>query len=73
MSKGHANTYVSRCTHNCSTTGVSPYNTTLKIDIGGAVIYVTPKGNSVDVSVNSENLIDGDFKYLIWDGQKWII
>ncbi len=56
-----------------STTGVSPYNTTLKIDIGGAVIYVTPKGNSVDVSVNSENLIDGDFKYLIWDGQKWII
>ena len=56
-----------------STTGVSPNNSTLKIDIGGAVIYIAPQDNSIDVNVNSENLVDGDYKYCIWNGEKWVV
>ena len=57
-----------------STTGVSPKNATLRLDIGSAVLYVTPKSDgSIDVALNSENLLDGDFKYCIWNGKQWII
>lgn len=56
------------------TTGVNPSNATLKLDVGGAVMYVTPKtGGEIDVTLNSQNLLDGDYAFCIWDGERWII
>lgn len=57
-----------------TTTGVNPSNTTLRLDIGGAVIYVMPSQNGeINVSLNAQNLIDGEYIVCIWDGQQWII
>lgn len=57
-----------------TTTGVNPHNTTLKLNIGGAVLYVTPRPDGeVDVTLNAENLIDGDYLACIWNGERWII
>ena len=57
----------------CGITGVNPHNT-LKMDIGGAVLYVTPKPNgAIDVALNSESLLDGDYIYACWTSQEWII
>ena len=65
-----------KCLHGAriSTTGVSPRNTTLRMDMGGAVLYVMPKSDgSIEVSLDSQNLIDGDYAYCIWDDERWII
>ncbi len=56
-----------------SITGVAPNNTTLKLDMGGAVLYVMPRGKTIDVVLNSESIIDGDYKACIWNGEEWII
>lgn len=53
-----------------SVTGVNPTNT-LKMDMGGAVLYVMPRGNKIEVILNSENLFDGDFASATWNGEKW--
>ena len=46
---------------------------TLKMDMGGAVLYVIPKSDgTIDVYLNSENLSEGDFAYAKWDGKEWI-
>jgi len=55
-----------------SVTGVNPSNT-LKIDMGGAVLYVTPCDNGkIDVAVNAKNLLDGEYVYAIWNKECWI-
>ena len=57
-----------------STTGVNPSNTTLKMDMGGEVLYVMPvAGGRIEVVLNSENLTDGDYTKSVWDGERWII
>ena len=54
-----------------STTGVNP-SSTLKIDIGGATLYVVPKSDGkIDVHVDGESLIDGDIALCTWDGIEW--
>lgn len=56
------------------TTGVNPSNTTLRLDIGGAVLYVTPRLNGkIDVTLNAQNLLDGEYVVCSWDGEQWII
>lgn len=57
------------------TTGISNLRRpTLKLDIGGAVLYVMPGENgTIDVSLNAENLLYGDYASCIWNGEKWII
>ena len=55
-----------------STTGIT--KDTLKMDMGGAILYVMPReGGKIDVALNTENLLDGDYAYCTWDGEKWII
>ncbi len=54
-----------------SVTGVNPTNT-LKMDMGGAVLYVMPQGTKIEVVLNSENLINGDYASATWDGERWI-
>lgn len=55
------------------TTGTSPKDATLKMDMGGAVLYVMPRrGGKIEVHLNSEAL-DGDYFLSIWDGDKWSI
>lgn len=52
-------------------TGVNPSNT-LKMNMGGACLYIMPKpGGGIEVSLNSENLSDGDYACASWDGEKW--
>lgn len=54
-------------------TGVAP-NNTLKMDMGGAVLYVAPKPDGkIDVVLNTENLFDGDYACAHWDGSGWQI
>ena len=56
-----------------SVTGVNPSNT-LKIDIGGAILFVIPMPDGgIDIRMDSHNLIDGDYAVCEWDGEKWII
>lgn len=56
------------------TTGTNPTNTTLKIDIGGAILYVSPHTDGkIDVALNAESLLDGDYAVCIWNGEEWII
>lgn len=57
-----------------SVTGANPRHT-LKMDMGGAVLYVVPKADgTIEVILNSENLVDGDYAYCIWDESgNWII
>lgn len=56
------------------TTGVNPKDATLKIDIGGAVLYVMPGSDGeINVTLNTQNLIDGDYALAIWNGDTWII
>lgn len=57
-----------------TTTGVDG-GKTLKIDLGGAVIYIMPKDGDIDVHVNSDNLLDGEFAVALWrrNDCKWII
>jgi hypothetical protein len=45
---------------------------TLCMDMGGAVLYLMPKENGkMEVALNSENLIDGDYAFATWTGNKW--
>jgi len=47
---------------------------TLRMDMGGAVLYLMPKDNGeMEVALNSENLIDGDYAYATWTGKEWIV
>jgi len=55
-----------------STTGIT--KDTLKMDMGGAILYVMPReGGKIDVALNIGNLLDGDCAYCTWNGEKWII
>ena len=46
---------------------------TLELDMGGARLYVIPKTNGeIDVCLNSENLMDGDYFSAGWNGERWI-
>jgi len=54
-----------------SITGVNPHNT-LSLDMGGATLYIIPKQNGdIDVTLNSESLVDGDYASAYWDGNQW--
>ena len=47
---------------------------TLMLEMGGAVIYITPREDGrIDVALNSENLVDGDYLSGGWDGERWIV
>lgn len=47
---------------------------TLRMDMGGAVLYLTPKEDGkMEVALNSENLIDGDYAFATWTGNKWLV
>ena len=47
---------------------------TLKMDMGGAVLYLTPKSDGcMDVALNSENLFDGDYAFATWTGDRWSV
>jgi hypothetical protein len=63
-----------KCLHGAriSVTGVNPPSNTLKIDMGGAVLYVIPDEDGIQVSINSESLVDGDYAFAIWDRERWI-
>lgn len=38
------------------------------------MMYLTPKENGeMDVALNSENLIDGDYAFATWTGNKWLV
>ena len=55
-----------------SITGGNPKNT-LKMDMGGAVLYIMPKEDGkIDVHLNSENLADGEYAVALWDGKTWV-
>ena len=57
-----------------TTTGGSPRNATLKIDMGGAVFYVMPGPNGeIEVTLNAENIILGNYIYCYFDGKQWFI
>ena len=47
---------------------------TLRLDMGGAALFVIPRESGrIDVTLNSENLTDGDYLSGSWDGERWII
>ncbi len=54
-----------------SITGIN--NKTLSVDLGGAVLYLVPTNVGMEVSINSENLVEGDYAYVIWTGEEWIV
>lgn len=55
------------------TTGTHPKDSTLKMDMGGAVLYVMPRPNgNIEVHLNSESL-DGEYSVCIWNGDGWIV
>jgi|GEM_PF-2221732 len=55
-----------------SITEVNP-RTTLKMNMGGAVLYVMPGLNGeITVTLNTQNLIDGEYAVAIWNGEVWI-
>jgi hypothetical protein len=44
------------------------------MDMGGAVLYVMPGDNGkIEVNLNSQNLIDGDYAVCTWDGERWMV
>lgn len=46
---------------------------TLRMDMGGAVLYLMPKSDgSMEVALNSESLVDGDYAFATWTGEKWL-
>lgn len=56
------------------TTGVAPADRTLKIDLGGAVVYIVPGSDgTIDVTVNAESLINGDYVVSLWSDGRWIV
>jgi len=63
-----------KCLHSAKLKITGLNSKTLKIDIGGVNIYIMPQSNeNIDVSVNSENLVEGDYFYAIWNKENWII
>ena len=63
-----------QCLHGAipSITGVE--HRTLELDMGGARLYVIPKANGkIEVCLNSESLVEGDYLSAGWDGERWIV
>ena len=46
---------------------------TLKLDIGGAVLYSWPSRDGFEVSLNAKSLVDGDYIVALWNGETWIV
>jgi hypothetical protein len=47
---------------------------TLRMDMGGAVLYLMPKDNGkMEAALNSENLTEGDFAFATWTGEEWLV
>jgi hypothetical protein len=47
---------------------------TLRMDMGGAVLYLMPKDNGeMEVALNSENLLEGDYALATWTGKEWLV
>lgn len=47
---------------------------TLRMDMGGAVLYLMPKDDgNMEVTLNSETLIDGDYAFATWTGAEWLV
>ena len=47
---------------------------TLKLDMGGAILFVVPRGDGkIDVCLNTENLMEGDYLTGGWDGARWTV
>ena len=45
---------------------------TLRMDMGGAVLYLMPDSKGMEVTLNTEDLVDGDFASAAWDGERWV-
>jgi hypothetical protein len=47
---------------------------TLCMNMGGAVLYLMPKEDGkMEVSLNSENLVEGDYAFATWTGSEWLV
>ena len=47
---------------------------TLRMDMGGAVLYLMPKDNGkMEAALNSENLTEGDYAFATWTGERWSV
>jgi len=42
------------------------------MDMGGAVLYLMPDSKGMEVTLNTEDLVDGDFASAAWDGERWV-
>ena len=46
---------------------------TLRLDIGGAVLYAWPSADGFEISLNAKSLVDGDYIVALWNGETWIV
>lgn len=47
---------------------------TLKLDMGGAVLYLMPKESGrMEMALNSESLTEGDYAFATWSGSEWFV
>ena len=47
---------------------------TLRMDMGGAVLYLMPQGkDKMEIALNSENLFEGDYAFATWTGEEWFV
>lgn len=46
---------------------------TLRLDIGGAVLYAWPSADGFEISLNAKSLVDGDYIVALWNGEQWIV
>jgi hypothetical protein len=47
---------------------------TLRMDMGGAVLYLMPKSDGkMEIALNSESLMEGDYAFATWTGEGWIV
>ncbi len=61
-----------KCLHGARISITGTNKKTLKMDMGGAVLYLMPKSNGkMEVALNSENLSEGDYASATWDGEQW--
>ena len=47
---------------------------TLRMDMGGAVLYLMPKSDGLfEIALNSGSLIEGDYAFATWSGNEWVV
>ena len=46
---------------------------TLKLEIGGTVLYARPSADGFEISLNAKSPVDGDYIVARWNGERWIV